>query len=124
MREPTSANPDFELPDDWRGQVMSRIRQLFTQADPEITEEVKYKTASNPNGVLVWYKNGMLSTGEVYKQHLRLTFSKGNQLKDQDPTGLINAYRAILIKEADQLDEKAFIELIRAAVAVNVQKKK
>lgn len=124
MKEPTSANPDFELPDDWRGQIMSRIRQLFAAADPEITEEVKYRTASNPNGVLVWYKNGMISTGEVYKQHLRLTLSKGTQLRDQDPKGLINSYRAMLIKETDQLDEQAFMALVRAAVAVNVQKKK
>lgn len=115
---------NFEIPDDWRGKVISRIRELMKLADPEITEEVKYKTASNPNGVLVWYKKGMISTGEVYNKHLRLTLAKGTLLKDQDPKGLINAHRAILIKEDDQLDENAFVNLIRAAVAMNVAGKK
>lgn len=113
--------PEFELPTDWRGEVMTRIRALIKQADPEIVEEVKYKTASNPNGVLVWYREGMLSTGEVYNKHLRLGLAKGNLLKDQDPKGLINSYRAILIHEGDELDEQAFIDLIRAAVAFNIE---
>ena len=123
MTKDTASNSEFKLPDDWRGAVMSQIRQLIQEADPEITEEVKYKTASNPNGVLVWYKNGMISTGEVYKQHLRLGLTKGNLLKDQDPKGLINSYRAILIHDGDEVDEKAFKDLIRAAVTLNNEKK-
>lgn len=117
---------EFELPNDWRGKVMTQVRQLIKEADPEITEEVKYKTASNPNGVLVWYKDGMISTGEVFKQHLRLGLAKGNILKDEnkDPKGLINNYRAILIHEGDELDEKAFKDLVRVAVAFNIEHKK
>ncbi len=122
-KELTSVPADFELPADWRGKMMSLIRKLMQQADPEITEEVKYKTASNPNGVLVWYKKGMISTGEVYKHHLRLSLAKGQWLKDQDPKGLINTYRAIIIKEGDDLDSDAFKDLIRAAVDMNANGK-
>lgn len=114
-----SDSTNFQVPDDWRGEIMTKIRQLFKQADPEILEEVKYITASNPNGVLVWYKNGMISTGEIYKQHLRLAFSKGPALKKHDPKGLFNAYRAIIIKEADKLNESAFKAIIKAAVELN-----
>lgn len=113
----------FELPDDWRGKLMSQIRNIIRQADPEVIEDVKWKTASNPNGVLVWYHDGMISTGEVYKKHLRLAFSKGAALKDQDPKGLINAYRAVILKEEDTLDENAFKNLFRAAVKLNIQSK-
>lgn len=119
-----SNDQDFKIPDDWRGKTLTKIRKLFHQADPDITEEVKYRTASNPNGVLVWYRHGMISTGEVYAKHLRLTLAKGPQLKDQDRTGLINSYRAIIIKEDDSLDEVAFVNLIRAAVAFNAQSQK
>ncbi len=108
---------------DWREDRMNQIRMLVKQADPEIVEEVKYKTATNPDGVFVWYKDGMLSTGETYKQHLRLGFAKGNLLKDQDPKGLINTYRAVIIKEEDKLDEKAFTDLVRAAVKFNTEAK-
>jgi hypothetical protein len=123
MSKLTLSNKEsFELPDDWRGKVMSKIRELIKQADPEVIEDVKYKTASNPNGVLVWYHDGMISTGEVYKKHLRLAFAKGHLLKDQDPKGLINTYRAVILKEEDKLDEKAFKDLFRAAVALNSKK--
>lgn len=115
---------DTKVPADWRGQVMNRIRQLIKQADPEMIEEVKYRTRTNPDGVFVWYHDGMISTGETYKAHLRLGFAKGVILKEQDPKGLINAYRAIIIKEGDKLNETAFKKLIRAAVALNQAKKK
>lgn len=118
-----TSNDDYQIPDDWRGKMISRIRELMKEADPEIIEEVKYKTASNPNGVLVWYCDGMISTGEVYKQHLRLGFSKGVILKENDPKGLFNAYRAILIHEEDKLDEAAFKEIVRAAVSLNKEAK-
>ena len=110
---------DHELPNDWRGKTMTRIRDLILEADPDVEEDVKWKTASNPNGVLVWYHDGMLLTGETYKKHLRLSFAKGPELKEQDTAGLINSFRAILIKEGDELNESAFKALIQAAVALN-----
>lgn len=116
-------NPEFQIPSDWRGKVITKIRALIQEADPEIVEEVKWKTASNPNGVLAWYKDGLISTGEVYQKHLRLSFAKGPALKDHDPKGLINTYRAMVIKEEEsKIDEEAFVALIRAAVALNQKK--
>lgn len=110
---------EYSLPEDWRGKVMTQIRTLIKQADPEIIEDVKWKTPSNPDGVLVWYREGMISTGEIYKKHIRLALAKGPALKEHDPKGLINTYRAIIIHENDKLDKKAFTDLIRAAVALN-----
>src|SRR5690606_4308907 len=109
----------FELPDDWRGEMMTKIRKLIKKAAPEAEEEVKWKTASNPNGVLVWYKDGMLLTGEVYIKHLRLSFAKGPELKKHDPKKIINSYRAIILKEEDKLNEKAFKDLIHDAIKLN-----
>ncbi len=106
-------------PADWRKRTMSRIRKLVKQANPEIVEDVKWKVPSNPAGVFVWYKDGMITTGETYKSHLRLSLAKGPELKGQDPKGLINSYRAIIIHEGDRFDEGAFKNLIRAAVALN-----
>jgi len=108
---------------DWRTKTMSRIRKLVKEADPKITEEVKYKTPSNPDGVFVWSLDGMISTGETYKKHLRLSFAKGPALKKKDTKGLINSYRAILLHEEDKLNETAFKKLIRDAVALNREKK-
>jgi len=115
-------NIDYPLPNDWRGEMMAKIRKLFSEADPEIAEEVKWRKPTNPDGNLVWEKNGIISTGEIYKQHLRLTLSKGVELKEHDPKGIINAHRAILIHENDSLDETAFKELIQAAVKLNLKK--
>ncbi len=112
-------NEAFSVPDDWRGKMITQIRKLIQQADPEVSEEVKYKTKSNPNGVLVWYREGMMLTGEIYQKHLRLSFSKGPALKGFDTKGLINSYRAILLHEDDQLDDSAFVDLIREAVKLN-----
>ncbi len=114
----------INLPDDWRGKTMSCIRALIREADSEIIEEVKWKTASNPDGVLVWYRDGMITTGETYKQHLRIAFAKGPELKKHDPKGLINSYRAIILKEDNALDEKAFKQLINEAVKLNHEGKK
>ena len=108
---------------DWRTEAMSRIRTLFKEADPEVIEEMKYKKPSNPDGVFVWSHDGMISTGETYKNHLRLTFANGTSLKDQDPKGLINAYRAMIIHEEDKIDGEAFKKLIRAAVEINRKSK-
>lgn len=111
----------YKVPEDWRGEILNRLRQLIKEADPEIVEEVKWKTASNPGGVLAWYKDGFLCTGETFKKHLRFSFAKGPALKDHDPTNLINSYRAIVIKEEDRIDEAAFKDLIRAAAELNRQ---
>lgn len=95
----------------------------MAEANSEIVEEVKWRKPSNPDGNLVWSKNGIISTGEIYKQHLRLTLSKGVELKDYDPKGIINAHRAILIHENDKIDEEAFVKLIQEAVKLNSKNK-
>lgn len=108
---------------DWRGKTLSRLRALIKQADPEVVEELKWRKPSNPAGVPVWYHDGIICTGETYKNHVRLTFAKGASLKD--PIGLFNAslegnaLRAIVIHEGDEIDEKAFKALMRSAVALN-----
>jgi hypothetical protein len=108
---------------DWRGEILSRLRTLIKQADPEVVEEVKWRKPSNPAGVPVWSHDGIICTGETYKNHVRLTFAKGASLKD--PKGLFNAslqgnaLRAIVIHEGDEIDDKAFKALIRSAVALN-----
>ncbi len=111
------------IPSDWRAATLSRISALIQQADPEAIEEVKWRKPTNPAGVLVWSHDGMICTGETYKNHLRLTFAKGHLLKDHDPNALINTYRAIVIHEGDKIYDKAFQNLIRAAVALNRQAK-
>ncbi len=106
---------------DWREKRLSRIRTLIKQADPKVVEEMKWKKPSNPAGIPVWYHDGMICTGETYKNHLRLTFSKGKELKD--PKGLLT-FRAMIIHEDDKINEAAFKDLIRAAVKLNLTKKK
>ena len=102
---------------DWRGKMLSHVRALIKQADPEVVEEWKWR------GVPVWSHDGMICTGETYKSVVKLTFSKGASLKD--PSGLFNsslegnARRAIYFHEGDEIDEDAFKTLIRAAVALN-----
>jgi hypothetical protein len=102
---------------DWRGATLARIRALIKQADPEVTEEWKWR------GVPVWYHDGMICTGETYKNVVKVTFAKGAQLKD--PSKLFNAgldgnaRRAIDIHERDTLKSTAFKALIREAVALN-----
>lgn len=111
-----------ELPD-WRDETLARIRRLIQQADPEVVEEVKWRKPSNPAGIPVWSHDGIICTGETYKNHLRLTFATGAALKD--PKGLFNSgleggtLRAIVIHEGDNLDDGAFQALIRAAAALN-----
>ena len=111
-------------PSDWRGEMLSRIRSLITQADPEMIEERKWRKPSNGMaGVPVWSHNGIVCTGETYKNAVKMTFAKGASLKD--PSGLFNssldgnARRAIDFREGDKLDEKALKALIQAAVALN-----
>jgi hypothetical protein len=111
-------------PDDWRGDLLSRIRTLIKQADPEMIEERKWRKPSNGMaGVPVWSHDGIVCTGETYKNAVKMTFAKGASLKD--PSGLFNSSlggnvrRAIDFHEGDKLDEKALKALIRAAVALN-----
>lgn len=109
--------------DDWRGEMLGRLRALVKEADPEVVEEVKWRKPSNPSGVPVWEHAGLLCTGEVYKDKLKLTFAKGASLPD--PAGLFNAgleagtRRAIDLREGDGIDAQAMKALIRAAVALN-----
>ena len=109
--------------EDWRHAIIARIRALIRDADPEIIEEVKWRKPSNPAGVPVWSRAGMICTGEIYKDKVKLTFAKGAVL--DDPAGLFNASldgeirRAIDLGQTAQLDESALTALIRAAVALN-----
>ena len=103
--------------DDWRGKMLSHVRALIKQADPQVVEEWKWR------GVPVWSHDGLICTGETYKSVVKLTFFKGASLKD--PSGLFNSSlegnvrRAIDIHEGDEIDEDAFKTLIRAAAALN-----
>jgi hypothetical protein len=108
--------------DDWRGEMLSRIRALIKKADPDVVEEWKWR------GTPVWSHDGILCTGETYKNVVKMTFAKGASLKD--PSGLFNSSldgnvrRAIDFHEGDALDEKALKALLRAAVALNVSSKR
>ena len=107
---------------DWRGKMLSCIRSLIKQADPEVDEEWKWR------GVPVWYHDGMICTGETYKNSVKMTFAKGAALKD--PSKLFNSSlegstrRAIDFHEGEKIDEEALKTLIRAAVTLNKSKKK
>lgn len=113
----------IESLDDWRGKTLARIRKLILAANAAVVEEIKWRKPSNPGGVPTWEHGGILCTGEIYKDKVKLTFPKGAQLAD--PTGLFNsslegnARRAIDLGVGDKIDEKAFKALIRAAVALN-----
>ncbi len=102
---------------DWRGEMLARVRNLIKQADPDVVEEWKWR------GVPVWYHDGMICTGETYKNVVKMTFARGASL--DDPSGLFNSSlegntrRAIDFREGDTMDEKALKALIRAAVALN-----
>lgn len=108
---------------DWRGDMLAHVRRLIKQADPGIVEEVKWRKASNPSGVPIWSHDGMVCTGESYKNAVKVTFAYGAKLKD--PKHLFNASleggtrRAIDLHEGDRIDEAAFKALIREAVALN-----
>jgi hypothetical protein len=102
---------------DWRGEMLSRLRALIRQADPEVVEDWKWR------GVPVWYHDGMICTGETYKATVKMTFAKGAAL--EDPAGLFNASldgntrRAIDFREGDAIDEEALKALVQAAVRLN-----
>lgn len=112
--------------DDWRGKTLAKVRELIHQADPEIVEERKWVKANSP-GTPVFSHGGIVCTGETYKNVVKLTFAKGAALPD--PSGLFNSSlegnvrRAIDIHEGEQINEAALKDLIRAAVALNLQGK-
>jgi hypothetical protein len=107
---------------DWRGETLARVRQLIHDADPDIEEEWKWAKASNP-GTPVWSHDGIVCTGESYKEVVKLTFARGASI--EDPKKLFNSSlegntrRAIDLREGQKIDEAAFTQLIRAAVAAN-----
>ncbi|MDQ1457436.1 MAG: hypothetical protein QOH28_3056 [Actinomycetota bacterium] len=107
---------------DWRGKMLSRLRTLVKEADPEVIEEWKWR------GVPTWYHDGIVCTGETYKSVVKMTFAKGAALKD--PSGLFNSSlggntrRAIDFHEGEKIDEKALKTLVRAAVTLNKSKAK
>ena len=113
---------------DWRGGMLSRARALILGAGPEIGEGVKWRKPSNPSGVPVWEHAGLICTGEVYKDKVKLTFAHGAAL--DDPAGLFKAgldggtRRAIDLFQGVEIDEAAFGALIREATAFNLAKAK
>ena len=102
---------------DWRGELLGRLRALIKEADPDVVEEWKWR------GVPTWYHDGMICTGETYKEIVKMTFAKGASL--DDPSGLFNSSlegntrRAIDFHEGEEIDEAALKALLRAAVALN-----
>jgi hypothetical protein len=108
---------------DWRGKTLARVRTLIKQADPEMVEEVKWRKPSNLLGVPVWEHDGIVCTGETYKDKVKLTFAHGAAL--DDPAGLFNSSlegntrRAIDLHDGESINEEAFKALVRAAVALN-----
>jgi hypothetical protein len=115
-----------QLGDDWRGKMLAKVRDIIHQADPEIVEELKWVRASSP-GTPVFSHGGIVCTGETYKSVVKMTFAKGAALKD--PARLFNSSlegnvrRAIDFHEGDKINEAALKDLIRAAVALNLQGK-
>jgi hypothetical protein len=107
---------------DWRGQTLSRMRELIKQADPDVVEEIKWVKPTHP-GTPTWSHDGIICTGEIYKSVVKLTFAKGAAL--DDPARLFNSSldgnvrRAIDIHEGEEVDESAFKQLVRQAVALN-----
>ena len=121
---PQNSNSPSELIDarieelgDWRGELLGRLRALIKEAEPEVVEEWKWR------GVPTWYHDGMICTGETYKETVKMTFAKGASL--EDPSGLFNSSlegntrRAIDFHEGEEIDEAALKDLLRAAVALN-----
>jgi hypothetical protein len=110
---------------DWRGETLGRVRGIVREADPDVVEEWKWAKATSP-GTPVWSHDGIICTGETYKDKVKLTFAKGASL--EDPSGLFNSSlegnvrRAIDIHEGEEIDEDALKDLVRAAVTLNQSK--
>jgi hypothetical protein len=120
----TEVDAKIQALGDWRGATLARLRDLIREADPKVVEELKWRKPSNPSGVPVWSHGGIICTGEIYKDKVKLTFMKGASLPD--PARLFNSSleagtrRAIDIREGESVDEQAFKALVRAAVALNL----
>ena len=112
---------------DWRGATLAQLRRLIREADPDVVEAVKWRKPSNPAGVPLWEHAGMICTGELCKDKVKLTFARGAGL--DDPAGLFNSSlgggtrRAIDLREGDEIDAAAFKALVREAVALNLAHK-
>ena len=108
---------------DWRGAMLGRLREIIRASDPEVVEEIKWRKPSNPSGVPCWSHEGLICTGETYRDKVKLTFAKGATLPD--PAGLFNSSldgnirRAIDLREGDRIDQAALGALIKAAVVLN-----
>ena len=111
------------MTDDWRPDLVATVRSLIVKAEPDTVEEAKWRKASNPDGVPTFSCDGLVCTVETYRDKVKLTFAQGASL--DDPSGLFNASldagtrRAIDLRESDPLDEDAFVDLVREAVAHN-----
>ena len=124
---PAKAKPPASS-SDWRRETLAKLRAIILSADPQIVETVKWRKPTNPAGVPVWERDGIICTGETYKTYVKLTFMYGAAL--DDPSGLFNAgfgggtRRAIDFQDGDKINEKALKALVKAAVAFNVAKAK
>ena len=129
MTTETDTDPSAEIDaivrglDDWRGERLRRLRALIHDAVPDVVEEIKWRKPSNPAGVPTWNHQGLLCTGEIYKDKVKLTFAHGASLPD--PNEPFNSSlggklrRALDLREGDELEEAAFIELVQAAAEHN-----
>jgi hypothetical protein len=112
----------------WRGAMLGRLRALIKEADPQVVEEIKWRKPSSPSGVPVWSHDGMICTGETYKDKVKLTFARGAAL--EDPSKMFNSSldggtrRAIDIREGDRVNDEAFKALVREAVTLNQAKQR
>lgn len=111
------------MEDDWRSKTVDTVRGLIGEAVPDVVEEVKWRKASNPDGVPTFSRSGLVCSIETYKDKIKVTFAKGASL--DDPGGLFNASldagtrRAIDIHQGEALDDEAFVDLVQSAVALN-----
>jgi hypothetical protein len=111
------------MADDWRNETVDTVRRLIVEAVPDVVEEAKWRKASNPDGVPTFSSSGLICTVETYKDKVKVTFAKGASL--EDPQGLFNASldagtrRAIDIHDGDALNDRAFVDLVQEAVALN-----
>jgi hypothetical protein len=123
MSDSQAVDQKIESLPDWRGAMLQRIRELIKQAVPDVVEEVKWRKASNPLGVPTWSHDGIICTGETYRDKVKLTFARGASL--DDPAKLFNSSldgntrRAIDFFENDPIDEEALAALVKAAASLN-----
>jgi hypothetical protein len=132
MTEPETASAEIDAKlaalGDWRATTLAQLRGLIRHALPDVVETVKWRKPTNPAGVPVWEHAGIICTGEIYRNYVKLTFAQGAALAD--PAGLFNAgfgggtRRAIDLREGEMVDAPAFLALIRDAAAHNAMKQK